>query len=204
MIKAIRAFDRAMAMASPWLAERKEIDESVSNPMAMTVNRIIRLRVTMSANPRSLDRWCILVRVRARSPRRLTFIVKWVFTNWVQVDLNHSWIRLRRKGLEFILLKEIEVTVAIPAQSTWPRSDVEMDFKGTSIVISNMNLPQFQFISMNVKLPLHGWAYKKKLTVLFNGLGGLNLMTVQSQPILNGLFGCWSGGRPCRLRSNLF
>ena len=50
-IKAMRALARAVAMAVDWLAERREMDESVSRPTAMMVSRIIRLRVTTKAKP---------------------------------------------------------------------------------------------------------------------------------------------------------
>ena len=50
-IKASLAFARAFDIASPWLAERRVMEDSESSPTATIVSNIIRLRVTMSAKP---------------------------------------------------------------------------------------------------------------------------------------------------------
>jgi hypothetical protein len=50
-ISAKRALLRAMAISSPWLADRKVIVAKVSRPTAMIVSRIINESVITKANP---------------------------------------------------------------------------------------------------------------------------------------------------------
>ena len=46
-----RALDRAVAIASPWPVARNVMLDRVSKPTAITVRRIIKLRVTTKAKP---------------------------------------------------------------------------------------------------------------------------------------------------------